>query len=1013
MKLFQPFRLDAVNQCLWRGEERISLTPKAFDVLRYLVDNPGRLVTHDELLEALWPETYVQPEVVRKYVLEIRKVLGDQPKAARFIETLPKRGYQFVAPVSNQSCVSLPDLGVSLTGKLVGRKPALARLDTHLRKAMHGLRQVVFVTGEPGIGKTTLVDAFQHEIAGYPNIRTIRGQCVEGFGGKEAYYPILEALGRLSRGPDVAFAIKTLATRAPTWLIQFPLLIKAEQREALQREILGTTRERMVREICEALEVMTVEDSLVLVLEDLHWVDHSTLDVISTLARRREPCKLLLLGTYRPLDVILSQSPLRALKQDLLVHQLCDEVALERFDESEVAEYLVAKFPDSKLPSGLAGLIHRHSDGNALFMVAIVEELVKKRVISDSQGRWRLTQPLERIDPGVPETLQEMLAILCDQLATEEQNILKSASIAGEGFSGWAVSSMLDTDAVHIERICDVLAARQQFIKAAGTHEFPGDLLSAQYEFRHTLYREFLYKRLSVTERWKLHRKLAERMEAACSPPAPNVVSELALHFEKGHAYEPAIHYLILASENSARRYALKTAIEVLQHALELLPNLKPESRPGLEVQILQRIGDSYYTLGEMAQSAEVYATMADRVEQPGLAIERVNALIREGSSASFFDPDRCIATCERAAEVSAGLNNLELQACAQLLAPAWRIAFNGWRKEDADRCAAAMERIGRLGNQDFAASNPILYAQILYAQIQCIQSDYQGALQNVEACIPRLIATQSTWEYLSSHMAKALALVGLGRLGEAQGVLKLGMGLAKKADNSAWIRGFGAALAHLRFLAFDFEAARHDSEALQEAGQDVPGQSWTLAGLTAGLSELGLRRPKQALEHLQRVREGHPGPRSFLDWYWRILGLFGLSSAWLATGDFPNARRDADLFLQAALSCADRSLQALAWALEAQVVQAEGAWAVARDCIEKAFAAVNDLDVPIFGWRVHIIAAEVFHGARDSKAAEQHRASAERLILGLANSFEEGEPLRESILRVAPVRRRLGGRGN
>jgi hypothetical protein len=98
---------------------------------------------------------------------------------------------------------------------------------------------------------------------------------------------------------------------------------------------------------------------------------------------------------------------------------------------------------------------------------------------------------------------------------------------------------------------------------------------------------------------------------------------------------------------------------------------------------------------------------------------------------------------------------------------------------------------------------------------------------------------------------------------------------------------------------------------------------------------------------------------------------------------------------------------------VKAQVVQAEGAWTVARDCLEKAFAAVNDLDVPIFGWRVHVIAAEVFHGARDGKGAEQHRASAERLILGLANSFEEAEPLRESILRVAPVRRRLGGGGN
>ncbi len=101
MKVFQSFRLDPANQCLWRDEHRVPLTPKAFDVLRYLVEHPGRLVTQDELLEALWPETYVNPELIKKYILGIRKVLGDQHDKPVYIETLPKRGYQFIAPVTD------------------------------------------------------------------------------------------------------------------------------------------------------------------------------------------------------------------------------------------------------------------------------------------------------------------------------------------------------------------------------------------------------------------------------------------------------------------------------------------------------------------------------------------------------------------------------------------------------------------------------------------------------------------------------------------------------------------------------------------------------------------------------------------------------------------------------------------------------------------------------------------------------------------------------------------------
>src|SRR3954466_8148957 len=103
LKLFGPFRLDTTNYCLWRGEDRAQLTPKAFNLLRYLVDHADRLVTQEEILDALWPGTYVNQEGIRKYVLEIRKILGDRPSQSLFIETVPKRGYRFLAKVSEES----------------------------------------------------------------------------------------------------------------------------------------------------------------------------------------------------------------------------------------------------------------------------------------------------------------------------------------------------------------------------------------------------------------------------------------------------------------------------------------------------------------------------------------------------------------------------------------------------------------------------------------------------------------------------------------------------------------------------------------------------------------------------------------------------------------------------------------------------------------------------------------------------------------------------------------------
>jgi predicted ATPase len=159
----------------------------------------------------------------------------------------------------------------------------------------------------------------------------------------------------------------------------------------------------MVREICEALESLAAQDPLVLLLEDLHWVDPSTLDFISALARRRGPAKLLLVGTYRPVEVIISQSPLRPLKQDLVIHKLSQEIALERLEESDVAAYIAIKYADGIIPTGFANLIHRHSGGNSLFMVTMLQ--AKKGLIGKVDGRWTLSVAVEDVDLSVPETL--------------------------------------------------------------------------------------------------------------------------------------------------------------------------------------------------------------------------------------------------------------------------------------------------------------------------------------------------------------------------------------------------------------------------------------------------------------------------------------------------------------------------------------------------------------------------------------------------------------------------------
>ena len=639
MTSFEPFRLDVANQCLWRGETRISLMPKPFAVLRHLVEHAGHLVTHDQLLGAVWPDTYVQPEVLRRYILEIRRALGDRPEAPRFVQTFPKRGYQFIAPVTEHDdradhAAPVAETVSMATPTLVGRGSALADLDRYLRTAMGGRRQLAFVVGETGIGKTSVLDAFQRSASANAGVSVARGQSVEGFGGKEPYYPLLEALGQLARGPTENRVVDMLARHAPTWLIQFPSLVREEQQAGLHREILGATRERMVRELCEALEVMTQTDPLVLILDDLHWVDHSTLDVISAIARRREPAKLFVVGTFRPADLILSESPLKALKQDLLLHRLSHEVELERLLESDVADYIAAEYAPGDIPAGLARVIHRHSDGNPLFMSAMLDHLAQRGILVQSRGHWTVTAPLEQVDPGVPETLKQMLETQLAHATEAEQQLLKCASVAGHNFTAWSVATMLMSDVTHLEEMCEALAERYQFLVSAGTRELSNRVTTPEFRFRHALYREVLYRRLNPSQRVTFHRRLAEGLEALSSPVEPEMAAEIASHFEEGHEYERAILQLILAAQNATRRYAHQQSVSILEHARELLPKVAAERRQELDDQTLERIANAYYALGDMERSARIYQSMATTAAESGRLTARADALIRLGHPA-------------------------------------------------------------------------------------------------------------------------------------------------------------------------------------------------------------------------------------------------------------------------------------------------------------------------------------------------------------------------------------------
>jgi DNA-binding winged helix-turn-helix (wHTH) protein len=448
--VFGPFRLDLRDERLWRGQEVLPLQPKPFAVLCCLLTQAGQLVTKDALLEAVWPETVVSESVLTAAIRQLRRVLTDRARTPQFIETVHSRGYRFIAPV----VVAAPATRGPRTAEtwrarqpvapvhadiFVGRQGELAQMHQWFGTALQGKRQVGIIAGEPGIGKTALVDTFVAQVSAGEDLDVGHGQCVESYGVGEPYLPVLEALGRLCREPDGIRLVSVLRQYAPSWLVQMPALLPRTEWEALQR-IVGTTGQtRMLRELSEALDALTLECPLVLVLEDLHWSDRTTLEWLAYVARRPDPARLLILGTYRPMEAIVQAHPLRAVLTELRQRRQCVEVTLDYLSEAEVAAYLCQRFGDTRLAADLSHVLHRRTTGNPLFLIALVDELVHQQVVRAKPEAWDVRGGAERITTMVPANLLTLIELQLAHLSAKDQKLLEAASVAGVEFSAATV----------------------------------------------------------------------------------------------------------------------------------------------------------------------------------------------------------------------------------------------------------------------------------------------------------------------------------------------------------------------------------------------------------------------------------------------------------------------------------------------------------------------------------------------------------------------------------------------
>ncbi len=593
--MFGPFRLDVGEQRLWKGNHELKLRRKPFAILRFLTENPLHLVTQEEVVEAVWGKIAMSESLLRTHMSEVRRVLGEGA-----IETVVGRGYRFLLEVGAERLpTSIPKNveAPATTASLVGRSEEMDFLRQAFEAILDQQRRVLFVTGDPGIGKTTLIDAFLAQIAAPQGAMIVAGSCVEQFGTSEAYLPVLAALGAACRAPDGGRMVDLLARHAPTWLVQMPGLVTDESLQALHLRIQGATQGRMLRELAEAFEVLAAERPVVLVLEDMQWSDRSTMDLVAMLGARRESARVLVLVTCRQAELTKGDGLAKVIAE-LSTRKQAFTLHLETFSETAVTDYLAQRFSNPRFPEVLASTIHGMTGGNPLFTAAVVDDLESRGMIRHVDGAWQLTAKVAEVASRRPETVRQLIDIQIDRLSSNEQRILEAASVFGTQFAAACVAQVLGLPADDVDTLCERLAGEQRFLRFVSSEPWPDGTIQSIYGFAHALYRDAALARIPSATKRAWHRTAAEGMEAGYGEHSEVVAAELAIHFDAAQVIRKAVHYYCLAGERAMRRFGRADALTQLNRARALLAKL-PDSDDSdhAELAVLKYLGPAILAL--------------------------------------------------------------------------------------------------------------------------------------------------------------------------------------------------------------------------------------------------------------------------------------------------------------------------------------------------------------------------------------------------------------------------------
>jgi DNA-binding winged helix-turn-helix (wHTH) protein/tetratricopeptide (TPR) repeat protein len=1014
---FGAYLIDREQRLLTKDNDVIPLAPKVFDTLLALVGSGGRILEKEALLKTVWPDTFVEEGSLTRNISTLRRVLGETPDDQKYIATVPKRGYRFVASVvtgdapgnllhllADSVFVSREQPGKLKPPPLVGRDLELRKIEELLERSLDGAGKFVLLSGEPGIGKTALAQSFLYTAERrHPGLLVGRGACVEQYGTGEAYLPFLAALPGLLTGKSRERVFLMLRRLAPTWCLQFRSLFSASALEQLEREAIGANKDRMLRELGDALEDIAAVFPVVLFLEDLHWADPSSIDLIRYLGQRAKTQRLLLVGTARPEEQERGYRLLKQCRRELQTQLACEEVELHALGKDHIVQYLNEHFsPNAFLPE-LAEMIHRKTEGHPLFATGVFQLLADGGDVFKQDGTWHQSRPVIEMDLAVPESIRSMIGKKLEILDAADRRVLQYASIEGEEFRSTVLAALLEADELALEDRLEHLERSHRMITRLGEEELPDGGLATRYRFVHALYQNFLYAELLSKRRRSLHRQAGETLVRCYGDQVARIAMELATHFERCRDFARAVDYLIQAGDNAGTRHAHAQACEHYSRALELTEKLPEDVHLSKMMMLYKKRGDAALSLGRAADAEVDY-----------------NALLKTSQVAEHAEWE-CRALTGLANVHHYTRKPAEMAACAtRALEVAERMGHSALWSEAKGQHAASQIVIGRVAEahalfeQSIPAARslghvPALLQGLTYSGVaHFLKSEYKEAVSAEMEASSLATESRNAFFLALSLTYLGFSLANQGRISEALGSMHEALAMARRNANQivlarapngvGWVhREIGSLRVAIEYDEACVETARHAKA--NEA------ESNALINLVYDYAAAG--ESTKALAAMQRV-DALYDLEIWMRWrFFDVRQQAAGAEFWLAAQNLDRAEEHARRLLANAQRYGVPKYIAIAHRLLGEIATVSGDANAAEDEFIRSLQPFEKNPAPLVEWRNHAAFGRLLlDSGRRPAAARDSFSRAAVVLQGIYRSI--AEPKLRSVFLDEPAVRQV-----